>query len=341
MNLEVALVASGAFLLALFLTVCWERLAKSAGLMDVPNSRSSHAIPTPRGGGLAIVVSSLGAGAVLLAMGYLSRPLCVGLGGGGALVAAIGFIDDRRPLSATLRMSVHLVAGVWAIAWLGAIPFVGGAESGWWTSALDFGVSVLGIVWFLNIFNFMDGIDGIAASEAVVCCGGMALTGYAWFHRPGVAVVALVLGAAAMGFLPRNWPKAKIFLGDVGSGYLGFTMAAAAVAQSFQRPAAIWSWIVLVGVFAVDSGVTLIRRAVGGQALTVAHRTHAYQRLALRFGHRRVTTAVIGIDLFWLLPLALLGAKWPEEAWLIAVIALAPLVWLAVRFKAGVIEKSG
>lgn len=335
MNLVVSIVAGAALVCSLCVALLFERIAGTTGLIDVPNARSSHAIPTPRGGGVAIVIASLTAGGVLVASDLFPERLYIGLAGGGALVAAIGFIDDHRSLSAALRVLVHLLAAMWAVAWIGAIPFVGNVESGIVVKTINFGLCTLGIVWFLNIFNFMDGIDGIAVSEAIFTCGGMVWLGWE-LRDAGPATASFVLSASALGFVPRNWPKARIFMGDVGSGYLGFMIAALGVAESVQRPATVWPWIILVGVFAVDSSVTLIRRLARGDALTVAHRTHAYQKLAQKFGHRKVTIAVIGIDVLWLLPCAVLSVVWSAYASWIAVIALFPLAWLAVAIKAGV-----
>src|SRR5262249_23216758 len=149
------------------MTALLRRHAISSGLMDRPNARSSHSIPTPRGGGLAIVATSLAAFACLLIWIPGSAGLFAALLGGGLAVAAVGFVDDRRPLQARVRVAVHICAALWCLYCFGGLPaieFAGRlAHLGWpgWV------LGTLAIVWVLNLFNFMDGIDGIAASEAV------------------------------------------------------------------------------------------------------------------------------------------------------------------------------
>ena len=188
-------------------------------------------------------------------------------------------------------------------------------------------LATLGIVWFLNLFNFMDGIDGIAASEAIfVAAGGALLSPGA----AGVAAAGSVFAACCGGFLLWNWPPAKIFLGDVGSGYLGYVIAVLALAATHDNPVAGWVWLILGGVFFVDATLTLLRRLRRGERVYQAHRSHAYQHLARRWGsHLRVTVAVLMVNVGWLLPCAALAAWHPAYAAVVAALAFVPLVALA------------
>jgi Fuc2NAc and GlcNAc transferase len=327
--------AVGAVVASFLLTGLLEHLAGATGLIDVPNERSSHVTPTPRGGGLAIVAVSLAVMALLHAGAVIPLPLFVALAGGGAAVAIVGFIDDHRPLSPGIRLLVHFLAAAWAVAWVGRVPMLPEGAHALAAIAANFALCTVGIVWFLNIFNFMDGIDGIAASEAIVVCVGMVLFARSSAATAGIAAAALAVGAGTLGFLPRNWPKARIFMGDVGSGYLGFAIAVVGLAYGMQRPAAAWGWLILVAVFATDSTLTLVRRLARGEPATVAHRTHAYQRLARRFGHGKVTLGVIVIDLLWLLPCAYWSLVRPADAIWVTVIAFCPLVLIVFRAGAG------
>ncbi len=334
MTVRVWAVGIGAVIASFLLTALLEHLAGATGLMDVPNERSSHVTPTPRGGGIAIVAASLGAMALFYAVGVIPARLLIALAGG-VPVAAVGFVDDRRPLSARVRLLVHFAAAVWAVAWIGRVPVLAEGQRALGPVAVNFALCTIGIVWFLNIFNFMDGIDGIAASEAVLVCAGVSLFACSFAATVGVAAAAVAAGAAALGFLPRNWPKAKIFMGDVGSGYLGFVIAVVGVAFGVQRSAGAWCWLILAGVFVADSTVTLVRRIARGESVAIAHRTHAYQRLARRLGHGKVTTAVIIIDVLWLLPCAYLSLEHPATAGWIALVAFIPLTAIALRTGAG------
>jgi Fuc2NAc and GlcNAc transferase len=189
------------------------------------------------------------------------------------------------------------------------------------------------------LYNFMDGIDGIAGVEALtVCLGGVLLYWLTGSESAGSAALLLLL-SAVLGFLVLNIPPAKIFMGDAGSGFLGLCLGALSIEAARQAPAFLWSWLILLGVFIVDATVTLFRRVKRGQKFYIAHRSHAYQYASRRFGsHRLVTLAVALINLLWLLPLALLVGLRSLDGITGLCIAYAPLVWLAYRFKAGAPE---
>ena len=333
--------AGGALLVCAYLTGVVRRVAIGRGLLDVPNVRSSHAVATPRGGGLAIVVTVTASLALLGLTGQITPHLLWALLGGGGVVAAIGLADDQRSVPATARLAVHLGASLWALYCLGGLPSLTLGSTtlqlGWVGNLL----AALAITWTLNLFNFMDGIDGIAASEAVFITWGalpcMALLGVA----ADVSAVSLIVGAAASGFLLWNWPPAKIFLGDVGSGYLGFVVAVLALAASHTHPSALWIWVILGSAFLVDSTVTLLRRVLRGERAHQAHRSHAYQWLARRWGHRRVTVGILLVDLLWLFPGALVASWRPAQAPLTLTVALPPLIALAVWAGAGRREELG
>jgi Fuc2NAc and GlcNAc transferase len=311
------------------------KLAGARGLLDIPNERSSHKNPTPRGGGLAIVLVATVAFCCLAVTQRLDVGSFAALMGGVA-VAAIGLLDDRRPLSPGVRLAAHFSVALWALAWLGGLPALRLGNHLVSLGAAGGIVGALVIVWVLNLFNFMDGIDGIAASEAIfIACAGAALTAAAPAAE-GVGAAAWIFGGACLGFLAWNWPPARIFLGDAGSGYLGYVVSALALALSRGNPAALWVWLILGGVFFVDATVTLLRRLLRGESAHQAHRTHAYQWLARRWqSHLKVTLAVQAVNLLWLLPWALLARRYPSAAAALVVLALAPLAALAIAAGAG------
>jgi Fuc2NAc and GlcNAc transferase len=333
---------SGWTSIAAFLAACvstaWLRHHLRKGqLMDQPNSRSSHTAPTPRGGGLSIVAVTTCGAIALYATGAMSLPLVMVLVLGGLSVAAIGFWDDIRAVPIIVRMSVHIVAAVFAVDCLSSASLlhVGGF-------VVDLGrfapvIAVVAIVWILNLFNFMDGIDGIAASEGAFMLLGFA--GLALFVGHGSALdvaPALIAGAACLGFLVWNWAPASIFMGDVGSGYLGYVIAVIAIDSSKGSPIGIYAWLILGGVFVVDSTLTLFRRLFRGEPILQAHRIHAYQWLSRRWGsHSAVTFTVIAVDLVWLLPCAALAVKQPAHAPWICFVALAPVALCALLSGAG------
>jgi Fuc2NAc and GlcNAc transferase len=328
--------ALAALLLSAVGTGAVRRFALSRGVIDVPNRRSSHARPTPRGGGAVIAIVTTLALLVLAGRGSVPWTLFAALGGGGLAVAVVGFLDDRSALSAGRRLLAHFAAAIWAVFWLGAPSAVQAGHAILGVGPFGYVLAVLAITWSLNLFNFMDGIDGIAGSQAVfVACGA------AWLASASPASSALaasewVVAAASGGFLLWNWPPAKIFMGDVGSGYLGYTIGVLAVASATTAPSALWPWLILNGAFVVDSTVTPLRRLLQGDRIHEAHRTHAYQWQARRTGsHLAVTLSVVAINIIWLLPWARAATASPAAAAWITLAALTPLGLLALWLGAG------
>jgi len=244
-------------------------------LLDQPGERRSHAVPTPRGGGIAIVIALLLAGAWWLPRAGVALPMVATFLAGLLLVAVVGLIDDHRSLSPWLRLGVHVVAagllalGVWLTYGQVLLVFVAFA---------------LALV-LTNVWNFMDGIDGLAASQAALVAAAVV-----WTTTGLWQLLALALIAATMGFLPFNFPKARIFLGDVGSGALGFTLASLLMGTIAQTPRAWGIWMLPLSAFLLDAGLTLLGRLRRGEAWWRPHTLHAYQRWARVGGsHVQVT----------------------------------------------------
>lgn len=324
------------FVLAAVGTGAMRRLAVRRNLLDVPNMRSSHSSPTPRGGGAAIVVGFFTALGALACFNQLPGGILLALLAGGASIALTGFLDDLRPLPAHFRLAVHSAMAILTVILVGGIP-----ELSLWSWGLHWvwlggALGAVTLIWATNLFNFMDGIDGIAGSEAVFVAAAGAWFNWRFGGDGALSVALLSLGSASLGFLVWNWPPASIFMGDVGSGFLGFTLATLGLAASQRSMVPIEVWGILSGVFLVDTSVTLLRRIIRGDRWFAAHRTHAYQRLARRCAsHMPVTIGVIVIDFAWLFPWAWLAATNPARALLCLAAALIPLLVLALALGAG------
>jgi Fuc2NAc and GlcNAc transferase len=324
-----------AFLASALFTALVRRYLVGRKLLDIPNRRSSHSVPTPRGGGISIVLVFLLTVLWFVQRGVLSSSLGWALVGGGLAVAAAGFLDDHFRVPARLRLLIHFAAAGWALWQLNG---TGPLHLGWiiwdwgWVGQL---LALVGLVWMINLYNFMDGIDGLAAVEAL-CAGGLGGLLLAWCGLGGPAESALALAGASAGFLVWNWSPAKIFMGDVGSGFLGFVFGVLAISSAKERPWLLWPWLILLSVFIVDSTLTLVRRLVTGARWYEAHCSHAYQHAARRCGsHSKVTLTIAAVNAVWLFPLAWGACVWPAVGPLLAVIALAPLVHTALRYGAG------
>jgi Fuc2NAc and GlcNAc transferase len=205
-------------------------------------------------------------------------------------------------------------------------------ESGW---LLGF-ISVVAITWMINLYNFMDGSDGLAGIEALTVAGLGAAFCF-WRGDSTLASIYLGLALASSGFLLFNWSPARIFMGDVGSGFLGFCFGALAFAGEWSGTLPITASLILLGTFVVDATYTLVRRLAAGQKVYQAHRDHAYQHM-IQGGrtHRQVATIYALINLFWLGPCAFLSVIYPNAAPVILLIAYLPLIAMEYRFRAGI-----
>lgn len=310
------LIASAVALLATLLTTPLVRAAaRRLGFLDHPGPRSSHERPTPRGGGVAIL---FGVGVALGVAGvtWVGDPALSALLVGGLLVAAVGLADDRFGLPPRPRLLVQTLAAAAVVRGAGGLhhlplPPPLDIPLG---PVLGFAVAMLWIMAVTNFFNFMDGIDGLAALQAAVTAGGLAL---AFADGPtGAAVLAAALAASAAAFTVYNWPPASVFLGDVGSETLGFVLASLALLAPEGRQE---EAVTLVGaslfLFLADTTTCLLARAVRRERLLEAHRQHLYQRwIATGADHRTVSLSLVAASLVTT-AVALIGWETGVAAW--------------------------
>lgn len=319
-TLPLLLVFAGAFLL----TGLWLTLAHRRSWIDLPNHRSSHVRPTPKSGGAGFVAAY---SFFVLSM-YAGQQLVTGqllVLAAGLLLAIMGFIDDLRSLGIWQRIGLQTLAAAIAMVLLEPVPSLvlpwGALEPGWLRGLL----LVAGLVWLINLYNFMDGIDALAAMEAIFFCLALALfTGAG--GPEAVTTLSLGLALAVSGFLFFNLPPARLFMGDLGSNYLGFILGILGALAIQSGSVNIWTLLVLLGVFIVDTGTTLLGRMRAGLVWYHAHRSHAYQQAALRLhSHGRVVLFIGLLNICWLLPLAWLTTV--QESWgiLITLVAWIPL----------------
>ena len=305
-------------------------VVRSTGVLAEPNLRSSHDVPTPTSGGIGFVLVILG---FVLVQGEGSLALAVLLGGG--VLAGLGLADDLLNVPAGIRLAGHCVMAATALWLLGRTDLMVGETllgGAWFAVALW----LLG-VWFINLYNFMDGIDGIAATQLLLYGGGVALLGAA---DGFAAELVWFAGAAVGGFLIFNWAPARVFMGDVGSGFLGFLVWMVALGLALTETVPLVASMVLLTVFWFDATYTLGVRIVTGQAFASAHRSHLYQRLAQRVGHGTTVVIFVGYAVAWLYPLAVAVLKAPQ--WWLCWVALgcAPMAVACWRMEAGRLDSS-
>lgn len=316
-------------LLLVWLTL---QLVQRAGLIAHPNQRSSHKAPTPTGGGLGIMVLILSyLGVVVAPEASIGSYWLVAIGG----LAVIGLWDDFADIKARFRLPVQLGA-VGLMIW-SLLSLAGGWPDAalmqiWWVLA------ALGLLWFVNLYNFMDGIDGIAAMQCFTFCLAVQIISGG---VPGWAGALIwLLAGSSLGFLCFNWPPARIFMGDVGSQGLGLLLGGLVLLLEGMHSVSIPASVILLSVFWFDASYTLAVRLFTGQPIAQAHRSHLYQRLAQRYGHLFTTLSFLVFMSVWLLPLAWYashlhnaGLFWAP--WMLVALAVVPLGVLCQRFAAG------
>jgi len=277
------------FLLSAGLTYLVRNLSLHYQILDTPNQRSSHIVPLPRGGGLAFFFVFYAILIWLFVFHVIEKNIFLSLLGG-IPIAIIGYCDDLLEMKTSIRLAVQLLSSVWGLYWL-HLPF------------LFFVIACISSVWLVNLYNFMDGIDGLAGSEAVFVSGVAGLL--LWIHGfYSNALVCLLITSSVMGFLVWNWQPAKIFMGDVGSGLLGYWFAMLIWTTKIQHQLSMDVWIILLSVFLIDATMTLLHRMKQKKKWYAAHREHAYQRLVQAgFAHQTVTLFILSINVLICVPL--------------------------------------
>lgn len=322
----------GLYLASVASVPLYRRYAVSRGILDVASHRSSHQGATPRGGGLVFVL--LWTAALLLGWwsGLFARTMVLTFLPGVLLASVLGYWDDRHSLPPKLRLVGQVLAGLLFLAALGKIDTLHllhtGGTLGFKTYPwIMWGIIVLSVVWSINLFNFMDGIDGLASLEALFVLG---VGGFIFWlsGAPTLALLAWSMVVLVAGFLVWNWPKAVIFMGDVGSYCLGFLIAAFAIVGDIWYDVPVGLWVILYALFWFDATLTLLRRLYLKQHWATAHRDHAYQRLLQSgFSHAQVLgmTSIVNV---MLVALALWGFYVPAKLiWAMALAVVLVTIW--------------
>jgi Fuc2NAc and GlcNAc transferase len=319
------LIVLSSFVGSLLLLALILHLTRRLEILAHPNDRSSHAIATPTMGGIAIVLPIIILLAALFRIEYWAEDgMMLRLLIAVPILAVVGFIDDLKGLGAAIRLVCQ--AACVALVLQGfelSLPML-------WIAVIGFL-----LLWHVNLYNFMDGIDGIAAVQTLLFCLGVL------FLADGVTggwgLLLWAISGATIGFLAFNWPPARIFMGDVGALVLGLVLGALVIALNESGEVPFIASIILLSGFWFDASYTLCVRMLTGQPFTQAHRSHLYQRLSDRLGHLGATSVFAALGLIWLLPLAWLSMQQPR--WALACLLASSLPFLAgaVALKAGVL----
>lgn len=349
-DLNWAALALLVFVAAVFVTGMVYRHALRNNILDFPNARSSHFSATPLGGGVSIVVVFLSVVVVLFFSGWVDMEARIfyTFVAAATTLAALGYLDDRIGLSPWSRLAVHVMVVSFAVFSLG-VPTLALAALTIHTPWILYPLAIAALLWWINLFNFMDGIDGIAGVQATTILLS-ALIVLSWTDPAFTLMPWLwILLFSVAGFLLWNWPPARIFMGDAASCFLGLIVGLFALQSAMETAMNVWCWFILFSVFLVDATVTLFIRIYRREKIHQAHRQHAYQRLAIclsqvnvgtlspywlrAYAHRCVDLALLSFNMLYLLPLALLAALYPPWAFALAMLAVAPTLWFSWQIR--------
>ena len=292
-------------------------IALKSGMIVHPGERQSHQHATPTGGGLGIVISIVATATCLELILSLPDFWWKNVLPGVLLLTIVGWRDDRLPVSALLRLLIQLAVSIWLLGF------------GWWEISIReiviFAVSLLAMVWLMNVYNFMDGSNGMAGFQGVFAGLAMAVL----FQIDGeyaMAIIAVTVAAACAGFLPLNFPRAKVFMGDVSSVPLGFIFASLAFYGTQTGSLGLPLSILIMSVFLVDATLTLLSRAFRGERWYTAHAQHVYQRLIAKgWSHHRVLVIYQSINVLLVLPAIVLAKIYPQYALMVLGLVLLSL----------------
>jgi len=337
--LSLVLIPGIAFISTIFFAFCWKKAAIRYSIVATPNERTLHMGAIPLGGGIAIFLGWTLAACLLLWIDALNLSTFIGLVVGGGFMSALGLIDDARDLSARLKLLAQIVGTLWCIYWFGRVPpfdMLGLEINLGWVGYPATGIAIL---WSINLFNFMDGADGMLASCMSfigICMGSFLLLEDDYQN----AALLYSLSAASMGFLFFNWPPASMFMGDAGSIFFGLFVPMLMIFTLSDHGGMFWVWIIICGYALTDTTTTLILRLIYVRPFLAAHRQHAYQSLAYRSqNHRRVTAKVMAIQVLWLLPIAGLAYWFNAYGAIFSFLGLAPIAVFSA--KNGVLHEIG
>ncbi|MET4028133.1 Fuc2NAc and GlcNAc transferase [Marinobacter sp. MBR-99] len=327
---------------AAWLTVAVRSWAVRRNALVQPSERCSHSIPTPHGGGIAIAAISILLGILFSILDWVPDASMLAFITLGFVMLALGVWDDFGDVSAKFRLVLHFVVtviGLWSVPKLPVLSVFGYTIDASSAFVL-WPLLILAWVWLINLYNFMDGIDGLAAVQAIVLFGGMALN--FWFMgEVRWSWMSAFMLAAVLGFAILNWPPAKIFMGDGGSGFLGFVIGFLMLLSASQTNVSLWSWIILLTLFVADASVTLITRILTGQNPLQAHNLHAYQKLSRRCGrHLPVTLGYGAFMLFALVPLSMMANVFPHSGPILFLLVFLVSCGFMVHVGAGKLEPS-
>jgi Fuc2NAc and GlcNAc transferase len=308
----------------------YKKYAIYTGIIAHQNHRTLHDEPIPRGGG--IVFSILFILFIFLIWPYLelSNNLLLILGVGGGVASLFGFIDDIMNIRARTKLIIQLFLSGWVVycLYLDSLFVIN-----WMSIYIMIAACLFFMIWMMNAYNFMDGVDGMASSGAIFSSLTLALVLSLTSNSVELIPIFILIATTVSGFIIFNWPPATIFMGDAGSVFLGYIFGALLIFTILNGSLSIWNWLIVFGYFFADTTATQIVRIIFVKKWYLAHQSHAYQNIARITGsHLKVTRRVTLYNIIWILPIALWSALQPEMEILAAILAITPALIVAYKY---------
>jgi Fuc2NAc and GlcNAc transferase len=316
--------------LSAWLTKLYRLFAINKEIISNPNTRSLHSQFKPSGGGIVFSLICVILVVVLGCFGILSFEMIMVFGLGALCAALFGFFDDIYDINAFIKLVIQIILSIWILVWfdvneltiLGWLPF--------WAASI---LCCFLLVWMINLYNFMDGIDGMAASGTIFACFALILTLLISNGFSSIVLIFSLLLFSCLGFLIYNWPPASIFMGDSGSIFLGYFFGALIIISQINGDISFWTWVIVFSYFFGDAHVTIIMRIILSNKWYKPHRSHAYQNLArILNSHLKVTTGVQLYNVFYILPLAIFSVIFPLWDIYFSILAILPVIFLSRRY---------
>ena len=295
-----------------------------------PNFRTLHQGDTLTGGGIVFSLIFIFTIFYFWLAEFITDEIFFVLGVGGFFAALLGFLDDLFNISAIKKLAFHILLSGWSIYWLEVGIF---SDIDWLPNSISTGLAVLFLVWVINAYNFIDGIDGLAISGVIFISGGLILVMMLTNSSSELTILYFSLLACAVGFILFNWSPARIFMGDSGSIFLGYIVGSLILLTIERGEVSVWTWFVIFGYFFADTTVTQMMRLILVKKWYKPHRSHAYQNLArITESHLKVTSGIVIYHFVWLLPLTIWTIKQPDLSVFAAALAVFPAMLFALKY---------
>ena len=317
-------------LVSTWLTRLYRSFAINKEIISNPNNRSLHKYFKPSGGGIVFSLICILSVSILSVIEIIEFEMLMVFGLGALCATLFGFIDDIYDINALLKLTIQVALSIWVLIWFDVGELI---ILNWLPLWISLILCCFLLVWMMNLYNFMDGIDGMAASGTIFACFALIATLIITSGFSTLVIILSLLLFSCLGFLIYNWPPATLFMGDSGSVFLGYFFGSLIIISLINGDISFWTWLIVFSYFFGDTNVTIIMRLILSKKWYKPHRSHGYQNLArILDNHKKVTIGVQVYNIFYILPLTVFSVTIPMWAEFFSILAIAPVIILSIYF---------